>query len=406
MYSQAQNMDTRAGDRVILRSEIEAVQTVPPSKITAPRKVRQVSWSPAAAMGSDNVWGYWGGCFHMVLYYKKHHLGVSGEDSGSIHAGWIKESLATALSHQPLLSGRLQKSERSILENGDGDEEGEVVHEIVANDAGARLIEARLPVTISEFLLDLDSSSKSYSSKKEAELVFWKDVDETDPRFCPLFYVQVTKFVCGGYSFGISCSLLLVDLLFKENFLKKWADIHKNLVSKERPLFYLPNIKYTPASDITDVISSRASQDSGQTIIFNVTYSNEDNPSITTTLALLCVEEAGNKLGTKMDLEFSLSYHSYVKEPSKNNMVMKLEKCSKYDQLASKKNLSLKNRINNASWDDFGTKELEFRNGNEPLSVSNWIGSVTKRFVVTIPYYYDNHGNISGVKVIVKMDSK
>ncbi|KAM6588387.1 hypothetical protein CsatA_010992 [Cannabis sativa] len=372
---------------------MEAVQTVPPLEITAPRKVRQIVMSSAAGAMGEYVWG-WGGCVHTVLYYNKKPLAEEEEDSGSLHAGWIKESLAIALSQQPLFSGRLQKLD-------------DVNYGIVANDAGVRLIEARLPVTMSEFLLDLDRACGSTRREAEAQLVFWRDVDQTDPQFCPLFYVQVTKFACGGYSFGISCSLFLVDILFKENFLRKWADIHKNMVTKERPLFYLPNIKYTPASNITDVISSSASQDNSaddQTIIFNVKYSNEDNPPITdNTIALLCVEKAETKLGTKMALEY-FSF-SYVKESNNdNNMVMKLEKCSsKYDLATNKKNLSFKDQV--ASWDDFGTNELEFRKGNLPLRVSNWIGSVSKGFIMAIPYYFDNHENVSGLKVIVKMDS-
>ncbi|KAF4374782.1 hypothetical protein F8388_020303 [Cannabis sativa] len=318
-------MGSGSGSVVIVRSEMEAVQTVPPLEITAPRKVRQIVMSSAAGAMGEYVWG-WGGCVHTVLYYNKKPLAEEEEDSGSLHAGWIKESLAIALSQQPLFSGRLQKLD-------------DVNYGIVANDAGVRLIEARLPVTMSEFLLHLDRACGSTRREAEAQLVFWKDVDQTDPQFY--------------------------------------------------------------------VISSSASQDNSaddQTIIFNVKYSNEDNPPITdNTLALLCVEKAETKLGTKMALEY-FSF-SYVKESNNdNNMMMKLEKCSsKYDLATNKKNLSFKDQV--ASWDDFGTNELEFRKGNLPLRVSNWIGSVSKGFIMTIPYYFDNHENVSGLKVIVKMDS-
>ncbi|PON64609.1 Transferase [Parasponia andersonii] len=387
---------------MVRRSGIEAVQTVPPLKITVPKKVRQVSSSPSllslSLSSSSAAAGHvgprvWGGCLYMVLYYNRL---ASGEDSGSLHAGWIKESLARVLSEQPLLAGRLQKGDTI----GGGDEEEEV-YVIVANDAGVRLVEARMPLTMSEFLLDLDSSKSNSTMKEaEAELVFWKDVDETDPQFCPLFYVQVTKFECGGYSFGISCSLLLADILFK-NFLKKWADIHKNMLSKngipERPLFYLPSLKITPSSNVTNIIHSEASKDSGQTIIFNVTYSNKDE-LITSTLALLCIEEAEAKLGSKMALEFTFSY---VKERS--NVVF-LKKCSKYDQLAIKPDLNLKDRIKSATWDDFGMMELEFRKGNKPVRVSNWIGSVSSGLVMATPYCSEDRQDVlSGMKIIVRV---
>lgn len=171
MASSLNGNTTTCGNIMVRRSEIEAVQTVPPSKITVPRKVRQVSLP--SSVSSD----VWGGCVHMVLYYNKL---ASGEESGSLHAGWIKESLAKALSQQPLVAGRLQKGERV----GGGEEEGQNV--IVSNDAGVRLVEARISMTMSEFLL-----SNTVREEAEAELVFWKDVDQTDPQFCPLFYVQV-----------------------------------------------------------------------------------------------------------------------------------------------------------------------------------------------------------------------
>lgn len=210
----------------------------------------------------------------------------------------------------------------------------------------------------------------------------------------------MTKFECGGYSFGISCSLLLADLLFEENFLKTWAEIHKNMLSKngvaERPLFYLPNLKnIAPTSNITNVISSSPSKDSGQTMIFSVTNSNEDE--LISTHAFLCVEEAETKLGSKMAPEFSAL--TYVKELSD---AVRIEKCSKDDhQHVIEPNLSLKDQIKSASWDEFGANELEFRKGSGPVRVSHWIGSVSCGFVMAIPCYSGEPQSLSRVKVIV-----
>lgn len=152
---------------------IEGVLTITPSKITEPRQVRQVSANDPIGLG------LFGQCLHVVLYYKS-----SQEDSGWLHAGWMKESLARALLDQPMISGRLRR--RDIA--GDDDLDQQIHHEleIVSNDSGARLIEARIPITLSEFL---DSKTRETA---EAELVFWKDIDEQSPQFCPLFFVQVT----------------------------------------------------------------------------------------------------------------------------------------------------------------------------------------------------------------------
>lgn len=154
---------------------VEGVQTVTPSKITEPRQVRQVSANDPIGLG------LFGQCLHVVLYYNK----ASEEDSGWLHAGWMKEySLNMALLDQPIISGRLRR--RDI---GDDDPDRQPQHaelEIVSNDSGARLIEARIPITLSEFF---NSKTRQVA---EAELVFWKDIDEQNPQFCPLFFVQVT----------------------------------------------------------------------------------------------------------------------------------------------------------------------------------------------------------------------
>ena len=80
-----------------------------------------------------------------------------------------------------MLSGRLWRGE-------DGD--GEL--DIVSNDSGVRLIETQVAVTLSEFL-ELKEKEEA-----EAQLVFWNDIDEHNPRFSPLFYVQVTKLTYPG----------------------------------------------------------------------------------------------------------------------------------------------------------------------------------------------------------------
>jgi hypothetical protein len=137
--------------------------------MTDPRRSRQVS-----AMDGSVVSGIFRSCLHVVLYYKS----VSEEDSGWLLAGWAMESLARALSEQqPLLAGRLRRGE-------DGD--GEL--EIVSNDNGVRLIEARIAVTLSSFLELLKENEEA-----EAQLICWPDIDEQSPHFSPLFYVQVSK---------------------------------------------------------------------------------------------------------------------------------------------------------------------------------------------------------------------
>ncbi|KAF7810053.1 protein ECERIFERUM 26-like [Senna tora] len=184
---------TKNGATNFPKLEIKAVLSVPPLKVTEPRPIRQVK-----VINGSNTKVAVGGCYQIILYF----AAEKDEDAGNILAGWAIESLARALSdHRPLLARRLQR-------RGEEEEEGGL--EIVSNDCGIRVVVARISLTMSEFLelndVDVDVD--------ENDLVFWKEVDDHSPQFSPLLYV--TSFECGGYSIGISCSLLLADFLMEE----------------------------------------------------------------------------------------------------------------------------------------------------------------------------------------------
>ena len=150
-------------DSFVPKLSIEGIQTVTPMRITEPRQTRQVLAGELVGPGIFQR------CLNMVQYYRKE----KEEDSGWLVAGWIKETLGIALLEQPMICGRLRKREN----------DGEL--EIVSNDCGIRLIEARIQLNLSEFL-DLKQREET-----EPQLVFWKDIDEQNPQFSPLFYVQV-----------------------------------------------------------------------------------------------------------------------------------------------------------------------------------------------------------------------
>ncbi|KAM3686902.1 hypothetical protein ACJW31_10G036500 [Castanea mollissima] len=334
--------------------KIEALLSVSPYNLIDPRPVRRVlAMDPVGS-------GIFRRRLHVLLYYKN----VSEEDSGSLFAGWAKESLARALCEQPLLSGRLRRGE-------DGD--GEL--EIVPNDSGARLVEAQMDITLSEFL-ELKEKEEA-----EAQLVSWNDIDEHNPQFSPLFYVQVTNFRCGGYSVGISCSLLLADILVKDNFLNNWANMHDNVLfnnnKSQKPVFYLPNLK-TDGYSPDNIISHSPSNDCGHTMHFKVTTESENlDGEFFQSLALLCIEETESKLGSTMASEFSL----FVKE---NYEVIKIENYSKHGRVNPQ--LGLKTQVTCAGCDEYlGANEVAFRDGNKPMHVSYWIGSIFDGLVIAIP---------------------
>lgn len=153
----------------IPKSMIAGVQSVMPVEVTQHREIRSISVvDPVGA-------GIFRRTLNIVTYYKEAG-DVSGERGWSV-AGWIKESLGRALTEQPMLCGRLRRS-KTVAEDG---------FEVVANDSGVRLVEAKFPASLSEFL----EMVKKEKSRAEAETVFWKDIDEDEPQYSPLFYVQV-----------------------------------------------------------------------------------------------------------------------------------------------------------------------------------------------------------------------
>ncbi|KAH7863598.1 hypothetical protein Vadar_019700 [Vaccinium darrowii] len=324
--------------------QIEAIQSVVPIKTTDPRLTHRVS----SITDSDIFQSR----FHTIFYYNK----VSSEDSGRTLAGWTKESLGRALQEQPIFGGRLRRGE-----------EAEGVLEIVSNDGGIRLLEARISKTLAEFL-DLEEREEA-----EAELVYWKDIDEENPQFSPLFYVQVTNFQCGGYSVGISCSLLLADPLAIICFLSRWANIHSKMVSETEmtkpPLFYLPKFK-TNASSHTNQVGSNGVKDRQKPLIFETGKLNPNDVETRKALVSRCIEEAELKFGEKRASKFSLIVKT-TSEPEEREVESYLRQ-----GLMEEMPLSFSSGISCGSWDDLGASEVSFYEGNKPVCVSYWIGSI------------------------------
>ncbi|KAH7862987.1 hypothetical protein Vadar_011875 [Vaccinium darrowii] len=321
---------------------MESAQSIVPIKMTDPRVTRRVSVADSDICQSR---------FHIIFYYNK----MSSQESAWTLAGWTRESLGRALHEQPIFGGRLRRGE-----------EAEGVLEIVSNDGGIRLFEVRISKTLAEFL-DLEEREEA-----EAELLYWKDIDEENPQFSPLFYFQVTNFQCGGYSVGISCSLLLADPLAIICFLSRWANIHSKMVSETEmtkpPLFYTPKFKPN-ASFYTNQVGSNEVKDRRKPLIFKTGKLNPNDVETRKALVLRCIEEAELKLGGKRASKFSLIVKTHS-EPEEIEVESYLRQ-----GLMEEKPLSFSSGISCGSWDDLGASEVIFYEGYKPVCVSHWIGS-------------------------------
>ena len=200
------------------------------------------------------------------------------------------------------------------------------------------------------------------------------------------FLFQVTNFECGGYSIGISCSLLLAEVLVVDNFLKKWAEIHNKMLPQngeinKKPIFYHPVLK-SPEALPKDVISRTLGKNGVESMVFKITSEDASfNKESWRELAMLCVEDAKQKLNIQMGSNFSF----LVKESSG---VIKVESCSNSGH--NVQGLALKNQITPTTWNDFGLYEVAFCEGNKPVLVSCWIASVADGHVMAVPYPKEN----------------
>lgn len=348
-----------------LQVELEAIQTVMPLKVTDPRSTVQIEAKVAATSSTFNRQ------VHVVLYYHK----ASDEDSGYLVAGWLKESLGAALAEEPMLAGRLRRGE------------GEGGFEIVSNDGGVRLVEARIAETLAEFV------GMREREEVEGELVSWEDGGDGDTRFCPLFCVQVTNFLCGGYSVGISCSLLVADPYFIISFLKRWANIHQKLVYKTNnsklPIFYLPTYK-PKNSSLTKQIGSDAFKARGKTLIFKTSVSKNFNEiEMNKALALQCIEEAEKKHCAKS----ASSFYLFEKELNGEVKVEKVERKG----LMEKPLLEL----SCVNWDDLGVGKVTFGEGNKAVCVSNWINSIPGEGLVFL--FSFSSGSVFEINIVVTL---
>lgn len=193
-------------------------------------------------------------------------------------------------------------------------------------------------------------------------------------------FSQITKFECGGYSIGISCSMLVADYLIVDNFLKKWADIHKNQSPRcgeiETPIFYHPRLQY-PTFLSTYITSRTPYKNGGQNLLFKITA--EEDSVFESELARLCIlKEAKKNLPKNLGSEVCF----FVKKSSE---IIMMETCIKGEQDGQV--LGLKNQMRSTTWDEFGDYDVDFEEGHMPLHVSRWIGSAydMKFLAVTYP---------------------
>ncbi|CAD6260110.1 unnamed protein product [Miscanthus lutarioriparius] len=228
--------------------------------------------------------------FRAVLYYRG--AGAEVEAAARERAAWVKESLCAALVDHPEMAGRLRR-------RGDGNDGR--LWEVKLRDTGVRLVQASVEATMAEFL----EARGVDRERKEAALALWTDVDVHEPDICAPLFMQLTRFLDGGYAVGVSCSLLLADPLSLIGFLKSWARKNTEMQAQSKHVAH-PVIQYThyiqspgaakrvkSGTSTLGTATATAAEDSATTVLFGAPDTTSDHRA----LAAACVGMASKRLG-------------------------------------------------------------------------------------------------------------
>lgn len=202
------------------------------------------------------------------------------------------------------------------------------------------------------------------------------------------FFPQMTNFISGGYSIGISCSLLLMDLLVVKKFLNKWAQTYNMIPSisnKEidTTIFTYLDSKNPKFLSSEDLNNHSQNKNRVQSVGFKITTKDVNlSKELWRELATVCIEEAEKKLEMKIGSSFSL----VVKESLEVIEVESVTKSGIENQI-----------VCITSWDDFGVDEVVFHEENKVVHVSCWIGLVADGLVMIFPCIEEN---VCGVIVV------
>ncbi|KAJ7973470.1 Transferase [Quillaja saponaria] len=184
-------------NRVTVHSKLTAVS----SKPIGPGKAHPLSVLDHA-MGHHTL--------HMIFYYRDKLFGSFDLDP-------LRESLTEVLSLYPPVTGRLAREEK----------EGN--WKVKCNDAGVRVIRAKVDTTLDEWLRSADGS-------EERDLTVWDEMPD-DPHTWSPFVIQVNEFEGEGIAIGLSCTHMHADLTSATLLFKSWTEVHRHAPISHPPLF-------------------------------------------------------------------------------------------------------------------------------------------------------------------------
>lgn len=315
--------------------------------------------------------------FRAVLYYRG--AGAEVEAAARERAAWVKESICAALVDHPEMAGRLRRRG----DGNDDDDDGRL-WEVKLRDTGVRLVQASVEATMAEFL----EARGVDRERKEAALALWTDVDVHEPDICAPLFMQLTRFLDGGYAIGVSCSLLLADPLSLIGFLKSWARKNTEMQAQSKRVAH-PVIQYTRylqspgaakrvMSGGTCTLDTATATAAGDNTTTTVLFGAPDTTSDHRALAAACVGMARKRLGgAKEPPRFTVM----ARDSSKGLLVQTC--CGTVDYGDREACHGHAARV--AQWSEAGLEDLALE-GSKPVHVSYSISpSADEGLVVVMP---------------------
>ncbi|CAH8299653.1 unnamed protein product [Eruca vesicaria subsp. sativa] len=146
---------------------------------------------------------------HVIFYYPRSPFKSFDLDS-------VRIPLSELLSMYPPAIGRVNKNQDGILE-------------VKCNDAGLRVLKAKVSVGIDEWL-------RSADGHEESDLTAWEDMPE-DPSTWSPFRLQINEFEGGGVAIGLSCPHMHADATTLTVLLKSWTEAQRRQCIVHPPSF-------------------------------------------------------------------------------------------------------------------------------------------------------------------------
>ncbi|XP_073135023.1 stemmadenine O-acetyltransferase-like [Henckelia pumila] len=195
------------GSRKCSRVKVTSLLSVVSSKPIEPGKVHKFS-KLDQEMGLRKV---------QVIFYYESNPFIHGPMSDQLDN--LRVSLSQLLNEYPVVTGRLTRDP----EYGGW--------QIKCNDAGVRMVRARVGTTLNEWL-------RSADAEEEQDLMAWEDMPQ-DPSFWSPFRIQITNFECGGMAIALRCHHMHADITSATLLIKSWTDVNRGQPLLHPPVFQL-----------------------------------------------------------------------------------------------------------------------------------------------------------------------